>query len=117
MWTALQGLATDLRAEILGRIRQGADGPGPVVCPFLDLDHGACLIYGARPVACRTYGFYVGRTGPRHCDLVGETVGEDDRVLWGNHDAVERRLQTLGTPEPVATHLRRAERRPRKSGD
>jgi len=30
----------------------------PVTCPFLDRDSGACLVYEARPLACRTYGFY-----------------------------------------------------------
>ena len=33
----------------------------PIICPMLDLSAGACMIYEYRPVACRTYGFYVQR--------------------------------------------------------
>ena len=31
----------------------------PAVCPMLDETASACRVYEYRPVACRTYGFYV----------------------------------------------------------
>jgi Fe-S-cluster containining protein len=42
-----------------------------VPCPALDLESGACLVYDARPIACRSYGPAItleGRALP-HCRL------------------------------------------------
>lgn len=33
----------------------------PLTCPMLESSSGACSVYAYRPVACRTYGFYVQR--------------------------------------------------------
>jgi Fe-S-cluster containining protein len=68
---------------------------GYVTCPLLDEQHGACLVYVYRPVACRTYGFYVSRDGNRWCDAIQDLndAGVCDDIILGNHSAIERRLQ------------------------
>ena len=62
----------------------------PFVCPFLDGERGTCRVYEARPLACRSYGFYVeGRHG-KHCQLVGDALAAHDAsdVVWGNESAL-----------------------------
>ncbi|MBR0568163.1 YkgJ family cysteine cluster protein [Azoarcus sp. L1K30] len=71
----------------------------PVVCPMLDETTGACPVYAQRPVACRTYGFYVQRELGLYCSDIESQVNEGmlADVVWGNHDAVDRELAALGT--------------------
>jgi len=70
----------------------------PVVCPLLDLATGACPVYAQRPVACRTYGFYVQRDLGLYCHDIESRVADGalSDVVWGNHDAIDRRLAGLG---------------------
>jgi Fe-S-cluster containining protein len=70
----------------------------PVVCPFLDQASGTCSVYAQRPVACRTYGFYVQRDRGLYCQEIESRVasGSLSDVVWGNHDAIDHRLGTLG---------------------
>ncbi|MDD1620165.1 MAG: YkgJ family cysteine cluster protein [Methylococcaceae bacterium] len=70
----------------------------PIVCPMLDQAEGACLVYAHRPVACRTYGFYVQRDKGLYCNDIESRVasGALAEVVWGNHDAVDNRLRGLG---------------------
>lgn len=70
----------------------------PIVCPLLDQPSGACIVYPERPVACRTYGFYVQRELGLYCpDIESRVAGGDlTDVVWGNHDAIEHRLGALG---------------------
>ncbi|MBL1264278.1 YkgJ family cysteine cluster protein [Candidatus Methylomicrobium oryzae] len=70
----------------------------PVVCPLLDRSAGACRVYAHRPVACRTYGFYVQRDLGLYCKDIEARVAEGAlaEVVWGNQDAVDRRLDALG---------------------
>lgn len=70
----------------------------PVVCPLLDRVAGACLVYMHRPVACRTYGFFVQRALGLYCDDIEASVsrGELADVVWGNHDAIDQHLSELG---------------------
>ena len=77
---------------------------GPVLCPFLDLDLGACYIYAHRPAACRTYGFYRDRDGGRFCQIIEAKISQegDGDIVWGNHEALERRLRReAGPPIPL----------------
>lgn len=71
---------------------------GPYTCPLLDADAGACLVYPYRPVACRTYGYYVARDAGCYCGQIQAQVaaGALDQVIWGNHEAVDQRLAALG---------------------
>jgi Fe-S-cluster containining protein len=102
-WTLLrQGLAS-LPPEDFKKISQAiatlARSPSrPVVCPLLDRATGACQVYLHRPVACRTYGFYMQRDLGLFCREIESLVAEDalPNVVWGNHDAVDRRLAGLG---------------------
>jgi len=66
----------------------------PVVCPMLDESSGACPVYPHRPVACRTYGFFVDRDLGLYCRDIEALVagGELDDVVWGNHEVIERQL-------------------------
>lgn len=70
----------------------------PIVCPLLDRLVGACRVYAHRPVACRTYGFYVQRDKGLYCkDIESRVAGGDwAEVVWGNQDAIDRRLCGLG---------------------
>jgi Fe-S-cluster containining protein len=65
---------------------------------MLDKTAGACLIYAYRPLACRTYGFYVERDKGLYCHDIELRVekGELNNVVWGNHDSVNRHLDKLG---------------------
>jgi Fe-S-cluster containining protein len=70
----------------------------PIVCPLLDQPIGACMVYAQRPVACRTYGFYVQRGLGLYCHDIEFRVTDGDLVdvVWGNHDAIDHRLGGLG---------------------
>lgn len=102
-WELLQeGLAAlpaEQRARIGREIAALAESTGrPVVCPFLDRQTGACPVYAHRPIACRTYGFYVQRDRGLYCPEIESRVssGELAHVVWGNHDAIDARLAGLG---------------------
>ncbi|MDP1615223.1 MAG: YkgJ family cysteine cluster protein [Methylococcales bacterium] len=70
----------------------------PIVCPMLDRSAGACRVYAHRPVACRTYGFYVQRDQGLYCKDIESRVADGDwsEVVWGNQDTIDRRLSGLG---------------------
>ncbi|HEU4406514.1 MAG TPA: YkgJ family cysteine cluster protein [Polyangiaceae bacterium] len=105
-----RGLARDEAAGAL----EGAH----VRCPFLDEAEGACSLYEHRPLACRTYGFYVARDHDQHCDLVTREVEErGDDLIWGNADALRVAAEgALGEPLPFAEGLRRLEAALARSG-
>ncbi|MEI7430237.1 MAG: YkgJ family cysteine cluster protein [Betaproteobacteria bacterium] len=81
-------------------VRQSA----PVICPILDNTTGACPVYAQRPVACRTYGFYVQRDKGLYCHEIEARVdaGSLAEVVWGNHDAVDCRLAGLGASRSLS---------------
>ena len=70
----------------------------PVVCPLLDIKQGTCMVYAQRPVACRTYGFFRQRDMGLYCKDIENRVAQGDwaEVVWGNQDAIDRRLSVLG---------------------
>ena len=98
-WELLQrGLATlpsAIQREIATRIEESAKC---TICPFLDRDAGRCLVYDYRPVACRTYGFYVEREGGLYCGMIEARVdsGEMADVVWGNVARVDAQLAEYG---------------------
>ena len=102
-WKLLQdGLAT-LSQEQLQKIEENIAAstgqPGTnFVCPLLDRSAGACMVYSFRPVVCRTYGFYVRRGKGVYCNKIESCVDEGflAGVIWGNHDAIDQRLNSLG---------------------
>ncbi len=102
-WQALRSALaawSDARlAALLAQVRaMGPEPSGPVVCPLLDQESGACPVYVQRPVACRTYGFYVERDKGLYCQSILQKVeaGELPYVVWGNHEAVDRALTHCG---------------------
>lgn len=107
-WALLQrGLAAlpaSQRAQIGEKISALAEQTSrPIVCPFLDPDTGACPVYLHRPVACRSYGFYVQRELGLYCHAIESAVaaGSLSDVVWGNHDAIDQRLSQLGASRPL----------------
>jgi Fe-S-cluster containining protein len=100
-WNLLKKGLAGLTPEQLQPIRirmTSLTATRPVTCPLLDLTTGACPVYAQRPVACRTYGFYVQRNLGLYCPDIETRVaaGELADVVWGNHDAIDQRLATLG---------------------
>lgn len=88
----------ELAAVARGVASQAVAVPAPVTCPLLDLERDACRVYAQRPVACRTYGFYVQRDKGLYCQDILQQVerGERKDVVWGNQDGIDRQLASLG---------------------
>ena len=107
-WALLQeglaALTADQLQEISRKISALAEQPSrPIVCPLLDQTNGACPVYLQRPVACRSYGFYVQRDLGLYCHDIESLVAEGKLadVVWGNHDAIDQRLIGLGESRPL----------------
>ena len=107
-WALLQeglaALTADHLQEIRRKISALTDQPSrPIVCPLLDQSSGACPVYLQRPVACRSYGFYVQRDLGLYCHDIESLVAEGKLadVVWGNHDAIDQRLTGLGESRPL----------------
>lgn len=85
----------DIGIEIAALTKQTSR---PIVCPMLDRSAGVCRIYAHRPVAYRTYGFYVQRDKGLYCKDIETRVDQGDcaEVVWGNKDAIDHRLSGLG---------------------
>ena len=71
-WALLQKGLAALAPERLAEIREkvaalAQQATRPVVCPLLEEATNACPVYAQRPVACRTYGFYVQRELGLYC--------------------------------------------------
>jgi Fe-S-cluster containining protein len=102
-WDSLKEGLTALSPEQLQEIGQGiavlaGQSSRPIVCPLLNRSSGACRVYAHRPVACRTYGFYVQRDQGLYCNSIESRVADGDwaEVIWGNQDTIERRLSDMG---------------------
>lgn len=68
-----------------------------IVCPYLDKQSGSCLIYDARPIACRTYGFFVERNSDLYCKLIEtEVKARGNDIVWGNAEVINEELMRLG---------------------
>jgi Fe-S-cluster containining protein len=105
--TALRALPPETADSARRRIVQSASLPRPIVCPLLDTDSGACLVYEARPVACRTYGFYAEREYVLGCSRIEAIAQQAPTIIWGNHLALEDRLLWLGAAAPLSDWLGR----------
>lgn len=102
-WALLQEGLRTLPADQLDEISQrmadiAKQSTRPVVCPLLDRASNACPVYAQRPIACRTYGFYVQRDLGLYCQDIEAQVASDalPDVVWGNHDAIDQALGKLG---------------------
>jgi Fe-S-cluster containining protein len=94
--TGLMNLSAEIREEITQTVAELSTQF--VVCPMLDKSQGICRVYEYRPIACRTYGYYVQHDKGLYCnDILGKvSSGELNEVVWGNQNAVERQLNHLG---------------------
>jgi uncharacterized protein len=95
----LRSLATETQMQVESRIRSLCDSPArPITCPFLDREAGSCLVYDSRPLACRTYGFYVERDLGLYCRQIESGVerGEFAGVVWGNQASIDAESAKLG---------------------
>ena len=102
---AIAALPAARQAQIAERIaRPITNEHGQFTCPLLDPASGACPVYAQRPVACRSYGFYAQRDGGLYCGEIAARVddGRLAEVVWGNHDAVDRRLAQLGETRAIS---------------
>lgn len=93
----IAGLPATVRQDVTARAGALPER-GPMVCPLLDTTAGTCLVYQYRPVACRTYGFYVERGAGLYCTAIEAEVAAARlaRVVWGNAAGVDARLAALG---------------------
>ncbi|MDD5241511.1 MAG: YkgJ family cysteine cluster protein [Sulfuricella sp.] len=108
----LAALSSEHLQEISGKIAVLAEQPSrPITCPMLDQATGACPVYAQRPVACRTYGFYVQRNLGLYCPDIEFLVanGALADVVWGNHDAIDLRLAGLGESRKLTEWFQRGE--------
>jgi len=106
---AVAALEPEARAAVerrIDRVLEQGDA-SRVACPYLDEAAGACRIYEARPLACRTYGFFVARDAPEVCSIIDADVAArgERGLVWGNATsfALEREAR-LGAAIPFATH-------------
>ena len=80
-----------------------------VVCPYLDEQAGACQIYDSRPLACRTYGFFVARNHDQYCDQIEVEVNDNGEaaIVWGNAESLRHDIAQLsGKSIAFETHYR-----------
>ena len=89
----------------MARIQDSASAARPVACPLLDTDSGACLVYRARPVACRAYGFYAENRYVLGCRRIESLSRESPDIVWGNHLALQEHLDSLGSAATLADWL------------
>ncbi|MFZ4654035.1 MAG: YkgJ family cysteine cluster protein [Methylococcus sp.] len=109
IWHAFLELSEPLQRTIRARVETlRTQTHGPFSCPFLQHHEGACMIYAARPVACRTYGFYRSRDQGLYCKDIQREVDHRalDDVVWGNQDVVDLRLKGLGSTRSLPQWFR-----------
>jgi Fe-S-cluster containining protein len=102
---AIERLPSATAEVVRERIRESTGKARPVVCPLLDLNSGSCLVYGARPIACRAYGFYAERERVLGCGRIEALSRESPHIVWGNHTALEAWQSGLGTPRELSFWL------------
>ena len=106
---AIAALHADLRDAIRARTEE-APSAGPLTCPMLDCERGSCLVYAARPIVCRTYGFYAERDAGLHCNRVTRALEDNDRdgtVVWGNGEAIAADMKPFGEVISLRTWMNR----------
>ena len=98
---ALNVLPQAIRVLLQRRIAESEWVSRPIVCPLLDVASGSCHVYEARPIACRSYGFYAERERVLGCGRIAAIGEQRHDVVWGNHAALEERLSALGPAEEL----------------
>ena len=116
-WERVDGAVSSLPAPIKAAVDQKIESllqqigeqtiSSAVVCPYLDEVEGACRIYDDRPIACRTYGFFIARDHDQYCDQIETQVRDrgDAAIVWGNAEAIRHDIERLsGKPIAFAKH-------------
>jgi Fe-S-cluster containining protein len=103
--TAIHNLPEGLGEAVRGRIRTSVGAQRPVTCPLLDTSSGACLVYDVRPIACRAYGFYAERREVLGCNRIWSVSTECPDIIWGNHAALQQRVELLGEEAELSDWL------------
>lgn len=107
---ALLQLDPSVRDDVFARLREEAQRTsGKTLCPMLDTTKGMCRVYEARPIACRTYGYYVERDGGLYCEMVN-AYSEMNEVTWGNGESIAADLREEGPFRSIAVWRERASR-------
>ncbi|MEQ1883766.1 MAG: YkgJ family cysteine cluster protein [Bryobacteraceae bacterium] len=106
---AIQQLPADVGAAARQRIRDAKGTAWPVTCPLLDSASGSCLVYEARPLACRAYGFYAERHQVLGCRQIESISLEEAEIVWGNHAALGSKLKQLGPAKEFSVWLQAQE--------
>jgi uncharacterized protein len=103
----LDSLSAVQRKEVALRVEAMREFSRPYTCPLLDLASGSCLVYTQRPIACRTYGFYVERDRGLYCHRIEtlEQTGELRDVIWGNQTAIDDDTARLGSKRSLVDWL------------
>ena len=97
LWEGFQSLPPEAQAEVRAHAAKLEGTQRPYTCPFLDREAGGCRVYEHRPMACRTYGFYVSQGSGNWCHFIRGLLdqhGEGD-IIWGNQDSLEDTLERL----------------------
>jgi len=105
---ALDALPPDTADLLRDRIANSRSAAVSVVCPLLDTASGACMVYEARPIACRAYGFYAERQYVLGCHRIEAVAQQRSDIVWANHLVLEDRLRSLGATAPLADWLKTA---------
>jgi Fe-S-cluster containining protein len=84
------------RVEAAAAERRRSGDARPIVCPLLDEERGLCRVYEARPVECRSYGFYADRDGVLGCSRITAVAADDEGIVWGHGGALQGALDSLG---------------------
>jgi uncharacterized protein len=105
LFAAIESLPVETRETIYLGIRESSGAARPLTCPLLDLQTGACLVYEARPVACRAYGFYAERDKVLGCYRIEGIAAQRNEVVWGNHASLDQQLEQLGPTAPLSEWL------------
>lgn len=93
---------------LLQQIDQGTLS-SQVLCPYLNEQEGACRIYASRPIACRTYGFFVARDYDQYCKQIETEIHDrgEDAIVWGNAEAIRNDIEQIsGAPITFEQHYR-----------
>lgn len=106
---ALEALPRATAESARQRIRDSGRWPATSVCPLLDSNSGTCLVYEARPLACRAYGFYAERGDVLGCSRIESISREAPDVIWGNHAALEQDMRQQGAAAGLPVWLAREE--------
>jgi len=74
-------------------------------CPFISSE-GHCLVYDHRPIACRTYGFYISNINKSKglfCYKIQELESSNklNHIIWGNYNVISTQLESMGKQIPI----------------